>query len=434
MKNFSPPLHTTWERLINVFLIGVFIAYVISFTRKRDRLALGLQGSVLKAEGEELIKDISRSVQAEELLIKSELRYRNLVENTSDWVWEVDENGVYTYASSRIRSLLGYEPEEMIDKTPFDFMPQVEAQRVEVEFASIVAERRPFSLLENANRHKDGRLVVLETSGVPVFEADGTFRGYRGIDRDVTERKLAEREILRLNENLAERAAELAIVNRELEAFSSSVSHDLRAPLTRIFSAGQILRDIYSQDLSEEGKMLVDTICCGCESMEQLIKALLALSHVASSDMSRVECDLSKIARRIVTELHLENPGRAVVFIIAPDLTDMVDPSLCKVLLENLLGNAWKYTQKTRKARIEFGTTSSGGERVYFVRDNGVGFAMNNATKLFEPFLRLHDDSDFKGFGIGLATAKRIIERHGGRIWGEGEVGRGATIYFTLFK
>jgi PAS domain S-box-containing protein len=373
-----------------------------------------------------------QSVQAEELLMKSELRYRNLVENTSDWVWEVDENGVYTYASPRIRSLLGYEPEEMIGRTPFDFMPQPEAQRVAVEFAAIVAERRQFSLLENTNLHKDGRQVILETSGVPVFDADGTFHGYRGIDRDVTGRKLAEREIRYLNEKLAERAAELAIANGELEAFSSSVSHDLRAPLTRIFSAGQILRDMYGRDLNEEGRMLVDTICCGCESMDQLIHALLDLSHVATGVLSRVECDLSEIARRIVTDLHLENPGRAVEFIIAPDLSDTIDPSLCKVLLENLLGNAWKYTQKTREARIEFGTTCTGGEQVYFVSDNGVGFANNNAAKLFEPFLRFHDDSEFKGFGIGLATAKRIITRHGGRIWGEGEAGRGATIYFTL--
>ena len=311
-------------------------------------------------------------------------------------------------------------------------MPEDEAQRVAAIFGSVVAERRPFSSLENTNRHKDGSLVVLETSGVPVFDTDGAFRGYRGIDRDVTERKVAEQKIRSLNEKLAERAAELAITNRELEAFSSSVSHDLRAPLTRIFSAGQILRDIHSEDLTEEGKMLVDIICIGCESMDQLIKALLVLSHVASGGMSLVECDLSEIARRIVTELHLENPGRAVEFIIAPDLIDTVDPSLCKVLLENLLDNAWKYTQKTREARIEFGTTSIDGERVYFVRDNGVGFAAAQADKLFEPFMRLHDDADFKGFGIGLATVKRIIERHGGRIWADGEVDRGATVYFTL--
>ena len=382
--------------------------------------------------GIELLRDISQSRQAEERLRNSELRFRNLVESTSDWVWEIDENGVYTYVSPQIRNLLGYVPEEVIGKTPFDLMPRDEAQRVAEIFRSIAAEYKPLHALENSNLHKDGRTVVLETSGVPIFDNDGVFRGYRGIDRDITERKQAETEIRALNENLAHRAAQLAIANKELEAFSSSVSHDLRTPLTRIYSAGQIMMDSYTDNLGEHGLFFVQTICDACENMEELIEALLSLSRMASSELNRSEYDISYIAEIVAAELQLSDPSRHAEFAIERGLVDYFDPRLIKALLENLFGNAWKYTQKTPETRIEFGVTEVEGEKVYFVRDNGAGFDMEKAHKLFKPFQRLHDNAEFKGTGIGLATVRRIVERHGGRVWGEGEIGRGATFYFTL--
>jgi PAS domain S-box-containing protein len=382
--------------------------------------------------GIELLRDISLSKEAEEALRTSEARFRNLVESSGDWVWEVDAQGVYTYASPRIRELLGYAPDEVVGKTPFDLMSQEEAERVESIFRAVAAEIEPIRSLENTNLHKDGHAVVLETNGVPFFDAAGTFSGYRGIDRDITDRKHAETKIRKLNETLAHRAAQLAIANKELEAFSSSVSHDLRTPLTRIYSAGQILRDAYLDKLGEVGPILVQTICDACENMEELIEALLSLSRVSSSQLNRSACDLSQIAGLAAAELQLSDPARQVKFQIAPGLMEEADSRLIKVLVDNLVGNAWKYTGKTPDAEIEFGVAECGTEKVYFVRDNGAGFDMTQYPRLFKPFQRLHTRNDFQGTGIGLATVQRIVERHGGRVWGEGEPGRGATFYFTL--
>jgi PAS domain S-box-containing protein len=382
--------------------------------------------------GIEVLRDISENKMAEEQLRHSEMRFRNLVESTSDWVWEIDANGVYTYASPRLRLLLGYEPDEVIGKTPFDFMPPEEAERVAALFSSLSSEMKAIYSLENTNLHKDGRQVVLETNAVPVLDGRGIFRGYRGIDRDITERKQAENNIRKLNEKLAQRAAQLSVTNKELEAFSSSVSHDLRAPLTRIYGSGQLIRELCRTNPGEEVQFLAQTICEGCEQMEELIEALLSLARVASGELHRSHCDMSGIAGLVAAELQLSEPYRQLQFHIEEGLTTDADERLVKVLMENLLGNAWKYTQKTSEALIEFGVTEAEGRTVYFVRDNGAGFAMENAHRLFKPFQRLHDSADFKGTGIGLATVQRIVDRHGGRVWCRGEVGRGATFYFTL--
>ena len=382
--------------------------------------------------GIELLRDISLCRQTEAELRNSELRFRNLVESTSDWVWEVDANGVYTYASPQILKLLGYEPAEVIGKSPFAFMPEVEARRIKEIFSTLIPERKPILALENTNLHKEGYPVVLETSGIPFYDKDGAVCGYRGIDRDITERKQTENKIRELNERLALRAAQLAAANKELEAFGSSVSHDLRTPLTRIYSAAQILKDSCPAEMGGHGPLLVKTICDACENMEELIDALLRLSRLSSGELHCSECDLSYIAGIVAAELQLANPSRRVEFSIEQGLVVKADLRLIKVLLENLIGNAWKYTQKVADARIEFGTMQVGAEQVYFIRDNGAGFDMGDMGKLFKPFQRLHDSGEFKGTGIGLATVQRIVERHGGRVWGEGEIGRGATFYFTL--
>ena len=194
----------------------------------------------------------------------------------------------------------------------------------------------------------------------------------------------------------------------------------------------QLVKDMYSFQLDETGRTLVETICAGCHDMEELIEALLTLSRVTSSKMNRTECDLSKLAEIIAAELQVTEPERSLEFAIEPGLVDFGDPRLIRALLENLLANAWKYTRKVPEARIAFGTADIDGERVYFVRDNGAGFDMEKSDRLFKPFQRLHDNADFTGTGIGLATVRRIVERHGGRVWGEGAVGCGATFFFTL--
>jgi light-regulated signal transduction histidine kinase (bacteriophytochrome) len=245
-------------------------------------------------------------------------------------------------------------------------------------------------------------------------------------------RKQAEDEIRKLNAELSKHSTELVTANKELEAFSYSVSHDLRTPLTRIYSSSQALMDGYSSCFDENGTFFVRTINDACEQMEELIESLLTLSRVTNSEMNREVVDFSKLAREIVNDMQLAEPARMVVFEITPDVTAHGDYQLLKVVLENLLGNAWKFTKMSNEARIEFGVAEAAGERVYFVRDNGTGFDMKNAANLFKPFQRLHNPVKFPGTGVGLATVQRIIQRHGGRVWGEGAVDHGAVFYFTL--
>ncbi len=379
-----------------------------------------------------VVRDISERMRAEERLRESEEEFRNLVESTSDWVWKVDERGVCTYTSPRVHDMLGYTPEEVVGKMPFDFMPPEEARRVGEIFRSIADSRENITCLENVNLHKDGRRVVLETSGRPFFDGAGNLRGYRGINRDITERKDIEEQIMRLASDLQRRAADLATANRELETFSYTLSHDLKAPLAGIFISVEALIDDYAGQLDETGRFFVESIQKASGRMEELLEAMLLLARVARSEMQCEEVNLSGLAQEILLQLRMEHPERTVDWVIAPDLSATGDPRLLRSALENLLGNAWKYTQHNDGAHIEFGMTEREGETVYYVRDDGAGFPMEKAPQLFQPFQRLHRNGEFEGTGVGLATVQRIIQRHGGRIWGEGEVGKGATFYFTL--
>jgi signal transduction histidine kinase len=224
----------------------------------------------------------------------------------------------------------------------------------------------------------------------------------------------------------------LQVANGELEAFSYSVSHDLRAPLRAVDGFSQILLEDYATVLDETGRGHLDRIRAGCQRMGQLIDDLLKLSRVIRQVMRREDVDLGATAAGVMEQLRAGDPGRHVTFIGPARLVVRGDPGLLRSALENLVGNAWKFTSKRPDARIEFGSRQENGETVYFVADNGAGFDNAYAGKLFGAFQRLHAQTDFEGTGIGLATVHRIIARHGGRIWAHGEVGKGATISFTL--
>ena len=229
-----------------------------------------------------------------------------------------------------------------------------------------------------------------------------------------------------------EQGIELAAVNHELEAFSYSVAHDLRAPLRSVDGFSQALLEDYADKLDEEGKQYLRYVRESAQQMAALIDDLLTLSRVTRSDLTRVPVSLTDTASSVLAQLRRGQPERRVEAIVADDLVAKADPRLIKVALENLLGNAWKFTGKEAEARIELGLAPLNGEPTYFVRDNGAGFDMAYASKLFGVFQRLHSAAEFEGTGIGLATVQRIVRRHGGRIWAEGDVGRGATFYFTL--
>jgi signal transduction histidine kinase len=235
-----------------------------------------------------------------------------------------------------------------------------------------------------------------------------------------------------LEQRVEERTAELSATNKELEAFSYSVAHDLRGPLQHINNIGFLLQHSASQDLNSDRRMLVDRLLEGSKRMSLLIDDLLNLSRASSHPLHRTAIDLSHIAEAVATRLHSEDNTRTVNFNISKGAQVIADEGLMEVVLENLLGNAWKYTSKLETAEIEFGYTEEPAGTVYFVRDNGAGFNPRYADRLFRPFQRLHSQSEFTGTGVGLATAYRIITRHGGKIWASGNVDKGATFYFTV--
>lgn len=256
------------------------------------------------------------------------------------------------------------------------------------------------------------------------------------LEEEVRERARAEEEVRRLNADLeqlvVERTSQLADANQELASFSYSVSHDLRAPLCTIEGFTRILREEYAGSLDDDGRQLLMRICRAGSRMKDLIDHLLELSRAGRGELVRQRVDLSAMVREIAAELQGGDPGRNVSFRIADGVMVSGDAGLLRLALDNLLSNAWKYSRGTDGALIEFGEESQGGVRVFFVRDNGVGFDMEHADQIFSLFQRLHSADEFEGTGIGLATVKRIVLRHGGRIWAEGAAGSGATFFFTL--
>jgi light-regulated signal transduction histidine kinase (bacteriophytochrome) len=247
-------------------------------------------------------------------------------------------------------------------------------------------------------------------------------------------RKRSEEMIRRLNEDLKRRNLELEAINKELEAFSYSVSHDLRAPLRGIDGFSRALLEDYGDKLDQQGKDHLRRVRFASQRMGEIIEGMLNLARVTRTPLHQQVIDFSVRARSIAEQLQEKQPKRQVEFVIGEGVTGNGDRRLLEIVLENLLSNAWKFTEKHPRARIEFGVAQKQGETVYFVRDDGAGFDMAYVDKLFGAFQRLHTKDEFEGTGIGLATVQRIIHRHGGRIWAEGETGKGATFYFTLPK
>jgi PAS domain S-box-containing protein len=384
--------------------------------------------------------DITARLQTEAALHESEIRssfLASVVENSSQPFATALPDGHLGPFNRAFCELLGYEPAEM--KTISWYSTLTPAKWHESEAAHLrELDRTGLPVrYEKEYLRKDGSIVPVELLVQAVKDDSGKILMYHGFITDLTERKRGEAEIRRLNENLeqrvVERTAELEEANKELEAFSYSVSHDLRGPLRSIAGYGHLLMEEYSGSLDEDGKEMLARIQESTRHMADLMDDLLKLSRVNRNEMHREAVDLSAIARDILTQLAANDPGRQVAVQVAPGLAARGDPNLLRLVLENLLNNAWKFSSKRASPQIEVGAQlQANGSTAFFVRDNGAGFNMDQAGRLFAPFSRLHRQEEFSGTGIGLATVQRIIHRHGGQVWAEGAVDQFAAFFFTL--
>jgi PAS domain S-box-containing protein len=365
------------------------------------------------------IRDITERKSAEQ----QRARLAAIVESSDDAIVGKTLEGVITSWNEGAHRLFGYSAEEIVGKSISVLVPQ-ERQHEEVIILETVA-RGVVQSFDTERQRKDGRRIDVSITVSPVRDASGDVVGVSKVARDITERKRNDRALAQ-----AKDAAESA--NRELEAFSYSVAHDLRAPLRGMNGFAQVLLDTYNDKLDAEGQDWLREILLNAKKMGDLIDALLSLARVTRSELKRERVDLSRIVRDSAARLRASEPQRTTAVDVQADLHADVDPRLARALIENLLGNAWKFTAKAPTGRIEFGARERDGCPEFFVRDNGAGFDMAFANKLFAPFQRLHTSDEFPGTGIGLATVQRIVNRHGGRSWAEGAVDAGATFYFTL--
>lgn len=385
----------------------------------------GLRGGVM------VLTDMTERDKAQQALAESEEKFRAFVETTNEWIWSVDAGGHLTYSNPALFSILGYLPAQVAGVDIKDFVHPGDRARFSEQLESIGAERTGAMGLVFRYQHEHGTERWLESNIVPILEEE-CVTGYRGTARDITARQIVEAEVRRLNEQLRKRIDQLNALNKELEAFSYSVSHDLRAPLRSIDGFSQALLEDYEDRLDADGQDYLRRVRAASQKMAGLIDDLLNLSRVARNEISRRPVDVTELVQSVAAVLRESQAGRNVEFVAAEGIRADADPRLLRIAFENLLGNAWKFTRNRRDARIEVGMLRRLDETAYFVRDNGVGFDMAYANKLFGAFQRLHTNDEFEGTGIGLATVQRIIGRHGGRVWAEGAVGEGATFYFTL--
>ena len=347
------------------------------------------------------------------------------------WIFDLETLGILAVNEAAVVHY-GYSEAEFLAMTIRDIRAAEDAAALD----RFLSTQRPS--LKNAgvwrHRKKDGSFIDVEIVSHELIWAGRKARLVSS--NDITERLRAEARILEINANLEtlvrERTKQLESVNQELEAFSYSVSHDLRAPLRVIDGFSQALVEDYGKLLEGSGSKYLARIRATTQRMGMLIDDLLTLARISRRNVRRAPVDVSALASEVVKELQEKDPARAVEVHIQPGLHASADHGLVKVALDNLIGNAWKFTSKTPAARIDIGVERRDGTDVFCVRDNGAGFEMQYANKLFGAFQRLHAESDFTGTGIGLATVQRIISMHGGSVWAEGDVDRGAVFRFTL--
>jgi PAS domain S-box-containing protein len=400
-----------------------------------------LAGEVLAEQAEELARQAEELLRSQQALESQTLMLRSVLDSMSEGLAAADEQGKFVLWNPAAERVLGLGATELaplewskhyglfmtdtVTPFPSDQFPLVRALRGEASAAEMYVRNR--ELAEGA---------WLEVSGAPRHDKDGVVCGAVALFHDITQQKRDEREIQKLNDELEhrvlERTAQLETANKELEAFSYSVSHDLRAPLRHISGFSRMLVEEFGATLDPIAQHYVDRIQSGTQKMGLLVDELLNLARVGRHALSLKPSRLNSIVAEAIAILQPESQGREVQWDIA-DLPEVeCDPVLTKQVFQNLLANALKFTRPRARAVIEVNCKDENGQPVFMVRDNGLGFSMKYVDKLFGVFQRLHRSEDFEGTGIGLATVQRIVQKHGGRVWAEGKLEQGATFYFTL--
>ncbi len=383
--------------------------------------------------GVAVFRDVTQQREDEQRLRESEERVRLLIEKIRDYaIFMLDPQGRVISWNEGAQRLKGYAAYEILGRRFSCFYPEEDVRDGKPERELVVAREQGSVEDEGWRVRKDGSKFWANVMISPIYDDQGNLRGFTKITRDLTQRKLANEKIQSLNQDLKRRVEELATLNKEMEAFSYSVSHDLRAPLRSIDGFSQALLEDYSPRLDDEGKEMLRRVRAATQRMGMLIDDLLELSRITRKELHREAVDLSRVAKSIVQELRNGDPRRQVECTVADNLRAEGDSHLLRIALQNLIANAWKFTGRRDDAKIEVGRLENGDAPVFFVRDNGVGFDPNYKHKLFGAFQRLHGMKDFPGAGVGLATVQRIVHRHAGRVWADAEVGKGATFYFTL--
>jgi PAS domain S-box-containing protein len=400
-----------------------------------DQASLALATARLHArtqrEQQERLRAEARLAQAEELrraqgdLVRANQFLHAIIENIPDMIFVKDAERLSFHMFNKAgEDLLGIARTELLGKNDFDFFPPADAEFFQAKDRETLRQGKLLDIAEEPLETRHGRRW-LHTKKVPIVDDTGAPLYLLGISQDITEQKEADAA-------LQQAMDEAKTANRELESFSYSVAHDLRAPLRSVDGFSQALLEDYGDKLDDEGRGLLHHVRSAAQQMGHLIDDLLALSRVTRTELRRQSVDLSALVRNLLRQLQDEEPERPAEIEVAEGLVAACDPHLVAIALDNLLRNAWKFSRKKARTRIRFGAEPRPEGLVFFVQDEGAGFEMAHSAKLFGVFQRLHGNAEFEGTGIGLATVERITRRHGGRIWADGEVDRGATFYFTL--
>jgi PAS domain S-box-containing protein len=416
-------------------VLCIYSAEPNAFTPAETRLLEELAGDL--AFGITILRERIERKRAEEALRESEERYRMAQAIGHVGNWEYDLQTTRFWGSDEAKRIYGFDP-ELANFTTDEVEKCIpEREQVHQALVNLIEAGKPYNLEFEIHPINSSEPTIITSIAELQRDEHGNPLMVMGVIQDVTQRKRAEEEIRQLNQELEqrvlERTAQLEAANKELEAFAYSVSHDLRAPLRHIDGFLEMLEDsIAAPTLDERSRHYMDTISNAAKRMGHLIDDLLAFSRMGRHEMSKTPVDLADLVQEVVRELEPETQGRAIRWRIADLPTASGDRAMLRQVLVNLISNALKFTRGREQADIEIGCRPGGAETIIFVRDNGVGFNPCYVDKLFGVFQRLHRADEFEGTGIGLANVRRIIQRHGGRTWAEGEVNRGATFYFSL--